>query len=248
ELGNKKVATIRPIDIEELHGKITKAGTPIRANRVLALLSKMFSLAIRWEMRTDNPVKSAVERNPETKRKIYLKPEQIVRLSDALSAHPDQDVADAVRLLLLTGARRGEVLGARWDQFDLDAGKWVKPASTTKQEELHQVPLSAPALELLVRRRASVNGDYVFPGHGRPHLTEIKKSWAQLRQVVNGVRLHDLRHTAASIMVSGGATLPMIGALLGHSQPSTTARYAHLYTDPLRETAERVGAIVTGAK
>jgi integrase len=246
ELGNKKVAAVRPIDIEELHAKITKAGTPIRANRVVALLSKLFALSIRWEMRSDNPVKSAVERNPETKRKVYLKPEQITRLSDALAVHPDQNVADAVRLLLLTGARRSEVLGARWDQFDLEAGKWVKPASTTKQNELHEVPLSSPALELLVRRRATVKGEYVFPGHGRPHLTEIKKSWALLREAAEGVRLHDLRHTAASIMASGGATLPMIGALLGHSQPSTTARYAHLYTDPLREAAERVGAVVIG--
>jgi integrase len=88
----------------------------------------------------------------------------------------------------------------------------------------------------------------VFPGHGRPHLTEIKKSWATLRKVVDGVRLHDLRHTAASILVSGGATLPLIGALLGHSNPTTTARYSHLYTDPLREAADRLGAVVIGAK
>jgi integrase len=248
ELGNKKVAAIRPVDLEALHTKITKAGTPIRANRVMALLSKMFSLSIRWEMRTDNPCQHAVERNPETKRKVYLKPEQIAPLSEALAAHPDQNIADAVRLLLLTGARRGEVLGARWDQFDLGAGKWVKPASTTKQDELHEIPLSAPALELLVRRRAVVTGDYVFPGHGVPHLTEIKKSWAALRKAAAGVRLHDLRHTAASIMVSSGATLPMIGALLGHSSPATTARYSHLFTDPLRETAERLGSVVTGAK
>jgi integrase len=248
KLGNKKVAAIRPVDIEELHAKITKVGTPIRANRVMALLSKMFSLSIRWEMRTDNPCRHAVERNPETKRKVYLKPEQIARLSEALAAHPDQNVADAVRLLLLTGARRGEVLGAGWDQFDLDVGKWIKPSAVTKQDELHEIPLSAPALELLVRRRAIVTGDYVFPGHGRPHLTEIKNSWAQLRQVVDGVRVNDLRHTAASVMVSGGATLPMIGALLGHSQVSTTQRYAHLFTDPLRETADRLGAVVTGGK
>lgn len=253
ELGSMKVAAVRPKDIEELHHKITKAGTPIVANRVVALLSKLFSLAIRWEMRepNDNPVKGAVERNAETKRKVYLKPEQIARLSDALAAYPDQGVADAVRLLLLTGARRSEVLGARWDQFDEpDFTHWVKPGSTTKQKTEHDAPLSAPARELLARRRETVNGDYVFPGHGTPHLTEIKKAWVSLRkaaEIVNGVRVHDLRHTAASVLVSGGATLPMIGALLGHSQVTTTARYAHLYADPLREAAERLGAVVTGA-
>ena len=249
ELGKKKVAAVRPVDIEELHTKITKFGTPMRANRTMALLSKMFSLSIRWEMRTDNPCRHAVERNPETKRKVYLEPEQIARLGDALAAYPDQNIADAIRMLLLTGARRGEVLGARWDQFNLETGTWRKPASVTKQDELHEVPLSAPALELLVHRRAIVQGEYVFPGRdGRPHRTEIKRDWAVLRKVVNDVRVHDLRHSVASIMVSGGASLPIIGALLGHTQVSTTQRYAHLMTDPLRETAERVGAVVTGSK
>jgi integrase len=252
QLGSMKVAAVRPRDIEDLHRKITKAGTPIVANRVVALLSKLFSLAIRWDWRgpNDNPVKNAVERNTETQRKVYLKPEQITRLSEALAAYPDWNVADAVRLLLLTGARRSEVLGARWDQFDLERGRWVKPASTTKQAQEHEVPLSAPALELLVRRRAVIKGDYVFPGRGTLHLTEIKKGWASLCKVtgLDGVRVHDLRHTAASILVSGGATLPMIGALLGHSQISTTNRYAHLYSDPLREAAERLGIVVTGRK
>ena len=249
QLGAMKVAAVRPKDVEDLHRRITKLGTPIRANRVVALLSKMFSLAIRWDMRPDNPVKNAVERNAETKRKVYLTLEQIARLSETLAAHPDQNVSDAIRLLLLTGARRSEVLGARWDQFDLAAGRWVKPASTTKQAQQHEVPLSAPALELLVRRRATVKGDYVFPGRGTPHLTEIKKGWASLCKTAgfDGVRIHDLRHTAASILVSGGATLPMIGALLGHSQVSTTHRYAHLYTDPLREAVDRLGAAFTGA-
>jgi integrase len=250
ELGNKRVAAVRPVDIEDLHTKITKAGTPMRANRALALLSKMFSLSIIWEMRSDNPVKNAVERNPETKRKVYLKPQEIARLSETLVTYPDQNIADAIRLLLLTGARRSEVLGARWDQFDLDVGKWVKPASTTKQDELHEVPLSAPAIELLARRRETAATPFVFPGRGRPYLTEIKRHWALLCKAAGlvGVRVHDLRHSFASILVSGGATLPMIGALLGHSQPSTTARYAHLFTDPQREAAERVGAVVTGGK
>jgi integrase len=143
------------------------------------------------------------------------------------------------------------VLAARWDQFDLKQGKWTKPASMTKQAAEHEVPLSAPALEILVRRREIVKGDFVFPGRGgTPHLTEIKKGWAGLcrNAGIIGVRVHDLRHTAASVLVSGGATLPMIAALLGHSQVSTTNRYAHLYSDPLREAAERLGAVVTGAK
>jgi integrase len=247
-LGSKKVVEVRAADIEDVHTKVTKAGSPIRANRCVALLSKMFSLSVRWEMRADNPVRGAVERNAEVKRKVYLTIEEIARLSDALAAHPDQDVADAVRLLLLSGARRSEVLAARWDQFR-DDGLWIKPGATTKQETEHEAPLSAPALDLLARRRAKATTAYVFPGHhGRPHLTEIKKSWKMLCEAakLKGVRLHDIRHYAASVLVNIGETLPLIGALLGHTQVSTTARYAHLYVDPQRAAANRLGAVITG--
>ena len=149
--------------------------------------------------------------------------------------------------MLLTGARRGEVLKARWDQFR--DGLWIKPGPTTKTKTEHEAPLSAPALDLLAKRRETATTEYVFPGHGRPHLTEIKRSWAMLRAAagLEGIRTHDLRHTAASILVSGGASLPLIGALLGHSQVSTTARYAHLYNDPQREAVNRLGAVITGS-
>jgi integrase len=245
ELGSLKVADVRPGDIQAFHRKVSKT-SPIRANRCHATLSKMFSLAIGWGYRTTNPCRNALELNAETKRKTYLKPEETARLSQALAAHPNQDAADAVRLLLLTGARKMEVLASRWDQFH--DGLWVKPASTTKTATEHEIPLSGPALQLLARRREAAKTEFVFPGRGRPHLTEIKSSWAIICKAagIDGVRLHDLRHTSASILVSGGATLPLIGALLGHTQASTTQRYAHLYADPLREAAERLGAVVTG--
>jgi integrase len=246
-LGSKKVAAIRPGDIEDLHAKVTRAGRPIAANRLLSLLSKMFSLAIRWEYRGDNPAKGAVNLNPEVRRKKYLKPVDIARLTMALNDCKNRQAANAMRLLLLTGARRGEVEGATWGQFDLEAGTWLKPASTTKQKSDHFLPLSAPVLELL----AEIKG----PGEPEPEETlfrcpNLRRSWERVRKAagLDGIRLHDLRHTFASILVSAGATLPLIGALLGHSNPATTARYAHLMLDPQRAAAERVGAIVTGSE
>ena len=174
----------------------------------------------------------------------------------ALAEHEDQQAADIVRLLLLTGARRGEVLSARWADLDLGEGKWSKPASSTKQKEAHEVPLSAPARQLLseIRERQAGKrhalGKYVFPGTGGSgHIVEIKKAWRALCRAagITGLRIHDLRHSYASQLVSGGASLPLIGALLGHASPSTTARYAHLHHDPMREAAERVGAVITAA-
>jgi integrase len=218
-------------------------------------LSKAFTLAIRWRMRDDNPCKG-VERNTEHHRRRYLKPDELARLTAALAQHPDRQTANAIRLLLLTGARRNEVLAMRWADLDLGAGTWSKPPSSTKQAQWHQAPLSAPARALLAEIRARqladrpVLGEYVFPSHGSTgHVIEVKRVWWQLCKAaqITGLRVHDLRHSFASQLASAGASLPLIGALLGHSNPATTSRYAHLYDDPQRAAVERVAVLIENA-
>lgn len=285
-LGREKVAVVRSEDIEALHRKIS-ATAPYSANRTVAVLSKMFALAIKWGMRTDNPTKG-IERAPEHRRERFLSPAEIARLSEVLAVHPEQVSANAVRLLMLTGARRGETLSAEWNQFDLGSGVWVKPSAATKSGKLHRIPLSAPARELLVGMKAEADTEnerraragfspipFVFPGaEGKP-LGDVKHFWAAVcrkaglsiqvektddnrRPILDAhgapvlvwqptVRLHDLRHTHASILASLGLSLPIIGALLGHTQAATTHRYAHLMDDPLRAATERVGVIVMGS-
>lgn len=257
-LKHLKAAAVSYADIDGLHRKITKRGVPARANRMLQVASKMFALSAKWKWRADNPCKG-VERNQEHKRDRYLTGAELIRLTEALNGHTDRQAANIIRLLLLTGARRGEAQAARWDQIDLGAGIWTKPGSTTKQKTVHRTPLSVPALQLLTdllaeavatakKKRVSVR-DHVFPGHGKTgHRIELKKDWAALcaRADIKNARLHDLRHTFASVLASAGLSLPIIGALLGHSNPATTARYAHLLDDPLRAAAERAGAIISG--
>lgn len=245
EIGTLKVHEVRKDDIDKIHRQVSQT-RPIRANRVAQLLSKMFALAIRWEYRVDNPV-SGLQRNPEPKRTRYLSTEELRRLLAVLAEHPNQNAANVVRLLLLTGARRGEVLNATWDQFDFDEGIWVKPSAHTKQRKEHRVPLSAPVLQLLSNLNKDVDTSrFVFPGRveGEP-LKEIKRFWADIcvKAQLEDFRIHDLRHTYASILASAGLSLPVIGALLGHTQPNTTARYSHLYDDPLREATQRVGSL-----
>jgi integrase len=242
-----KAADVTFTDIEALHRKLSKDG-PYRANRVVAVLSKMFSLTIRWKVRSDNPAKG-VSKNYESKRRRYVKGDELARLTAALAKHHDKQAADIVRLLLLTGARRGEVLGMRWDDIDLTAGTWTKPASLTKQRQLHQVPLSGPARQLLSEIRSATKhpGEFVFPGRDKGHREGIKRDWADLLKDagITGLRIHDLRHTFASMLVSGGHSLELIGSLLGHSQASTTFRYAHLFDDPQRKAVETIGSIIT---
>jgi integrase len=247
--GNKKVAEITFADCDGLHRKITRQGKKHRANRVIALLSKAFNLSIRWGWRLDNPCKG-IERNAEGKRNRFLNADELARLTAVLAEYEDQQAANILRLLLLTGARRGEVLGARWADLDLAEGVWTKPGATTKQKTEHRVPLSAPALELLTKLQADADDDaeFVFPGRLGGHRVDLKKPWPKVCKAagLKGVRVHDLRHTYASLLASAGFSLPMIGALLGHTQPSTTHRYAHLFDDPLRQATERVGAIISG--
>jgi integrase len=255
-LGRTKVADLAHSDIDTLHREISKRA-PYRANRTVAVISRMLNLAISWGWRTDNAARG-IERAPEQKRERFLSPPEIVRLTQVLKAHPKRTSANAILLLLLTGARKSEVLGARWDQFDLEKGVWTKPSSHTKQNKEHRVPLSGPALALLRGIKDEVKctaarttkSDFVFPGKDNQPLAEIKRIWSSICKTaeLGGFRLHDLRHTYASILASSGLSLPIIGALLGHTQATTTQRYAHLIDDALRRATERVGAIITGQR
>ena len=245
-LGKRKVATLAYEDADALHRTVTQAAGPYRANRVIALLSKLCSLAIQWKWRTDNPCRG-VERHVESKRKRYLTADELERLIVALADHDDRDAADIFRMLLLSGARKSEVLSARWEDFNLKSGIWTKPGATTKAKTDHVVPLSAPARKLLASRARSGSA-YIFPGRHGGHRIEVKGNWRRICKAakIKGLRIHDLRHSFASQLASAGVGLHVIGALLGHTQPQTTHRYSHLLDDPLRAATERVGAIISG--
>ncbi len=243
-LGNEQIAHISRRDIETLHREHKK--TPYQANRVLALLSKMFSLAIGWEWREDNPTKG-IERYPEEKRDRWLTEEELQVLWKVLDEYPNQSAACIFKLLILTGARRGEVLQATWDQFDLEKGVWTKPSHLTKQKKKEHLPLSIEALEILESMKSQSSSPFLFPGkvEGKS-IQEIKKAWDTIRKKSGfpDLRIHDLRHTHASHLVSSGLSLSIVGKLLGHTQASTTQRYAHLADEPLRQAAQLFGSRV----
>jgi integrase len=245
-LGKAKVAAVSHSDIDSFHHKLTSRA-PTHANRTLAVLSKMFSLAVRWGWRTDNPCRG-IERNQEEKRHRYLSAAELTRLSEVLAKLDDVSAANAVRLLLLTGARRGELLSARWDDIDIYAGVWVKPGATTKQKTQHRIPLSEAACRLLTEMQEQADTEWLFPARGGGHRAHINSAWDMLRKAagIPDARLHDLRHTYATALASSGLGLPVIGALLGHTTAQTTLRYSHLMDDPLRAATERASAVLSG--
>jgi integrase len=243
-LGGKKVVAVQARDIHALH--VAMKDTPYQANRLLALLSKMFSLAIHWGLRGDNPVKG-VERYHEERRERWLSDAELKRLLGVLVTHPNRRAAYAVRLQLLTGARIGEVLAARWSEIDFERGVWTKPSYHTKQKRTQHLPRSAPAMALLSDWRSASPSEetHLFPGDapGKP-LQDIKNFWRGVTKAadLHGYRIHDNRHTHASHLVSSGLSLEIVGRLLRHTNPLTTKRYAHLADDPLRAAADRIGS------
>lgn len=173
----------------------------------------------------------------EDKQDRGLSDVELERLWSALEAHSNRRAAMAIQLRILTGARLGEVLSARRNDFDLERGVWTKPSHQTKQKRTEHVPLSATAVALVSQAISSSDQDsqWLFPGNkpGR-HLTDVKRFWNSVLAdaVIEDYRRHDNRHTYASQLVSSGLSLEIVGRLLGHSQPQTTQRYAHLADTP----------------
>jgi integrase len=249
--GTVKVRDVTGEDVGRLHHSLSK--TPVMANRVLALLSKMFNLAERWELRPDhsNPCRH-IERYREHKRQRFLSPTELARLGEALSRTEEEGAEIraavlAIRLLILTGARRGEILNLKWDYVDLDARRLVLPDSKTGPKI---IPLNAPAVDLLSDLAEEGGSEWVIPGlRPRQPLVGLTRIWYRIRKEakLEDVRLHDLRHSFASVAAGTGVPLLVIGRLLGHTQAVTTSRYAHLADDPLREATEKIGAQVAAA-
>jgi len=239
-LGGQRLSRVTPDAVERLHFELS-VRTPVLANRCLASIRAVFNKAMGWRLLGLNPASTA-SKNPEHNRERFLSRDELARLVHALDGRADTPSTLAIRFLLQTGARRGEVLGATWDQFDLVAGVWVKPSSHTKQRRVHRVPLSALAVETLLRAKALSTVTHVFPGRSGAALVELKKMFASvLRDAgITDFRVHDLRHSFASFLVADGTSLPVIGRLLGHTQVATTSRYAHLEDDQLRSATNSI--------
>ena len=224
---------------------------PTVANRGVDILVKMFGLADAWGWRPSgkNPCLFVRRYKVEQHHERFLTPEELYRLGQALDSAPVERLASAhaaaaIRLLLLTGCRRNEILGLRWEDLDFEAGEMRLIDSKTGARV---VPLPSAAAKVLETLSRVPGNPWVFPGRkkgDRQH--NINDSWCRLRERagLDGVRLHDLRHSYASRALALGESLSMIGELLGHRKVQTTARYAHLARDSVRESTARVAASI----
>ena len=274
ELGSKRLTDVRPTEVERLHAAMTDRRP--QANRTLDVLSAVWTWAAKQKRvdPTDNPAKG-VEKYSESARDRYLTNDELLRLSQALTAAEttglpysidesgpkakhapkpenrhrkfESHAIAAIRLLMLTGARLRELLHAKWEYIDFDRGMVFLPDSKTGRKPIY---LSAAAAEILSALPRVEGNPYVFPGEkkGQPR-ADLKRPWDAICEAagLDGVRLHDLRHSFASVGAGASLGLPIIGKLLGHRQASTTQRYAHLDDDPMRRAVETIGSTIATA-
>ena len=272
ELGTSKADKVTRTQIAKLHAKLRK--TPFQANRVLAVVGSMYAFAGRTGAVPEgtNPVRK-IDKFKEHRRERFLTGAELERLGAAIREAETEGIpwdvdeakptakhlpkpknrytkigplaAAALRLLLFTGCRLREILHLRWEHVDLERGLLFLPDSKSGRKT---VILNAPAIAVL--NGLERIGSHVVPGDDleKPR-ADLKRPWEAVsrRAGLDGVRLHDLRHTYASFGAGGGLGLPIIGKLLGHTQASTTARYAHLDNDPLRRASEAIGGRIAAA-
>jgi integrase len=223
--------------IRQTHAKIGQKAGPYAANRVLALVSAIFSKAIAHDHFGGANPAHGVEAFPEQSRDRRLTAAEVPRLLAAITEEPNETLRDFILMLLFTGARRSNVLAMRWDEIDFDAATWRIPL--TKSGRPQFVPLENAELSILRRRKAN-GSPWVFPGRSdntTGHLTRPEHGWERIlnRAEIENLRLHDLRRTLGSWMVDTGASLPVIGQALHHQSQATTAIYARLSLDPVRQ-------------
>lgn len=273
-LGARRVTDIRRIDLARLHSRLVE--TPVEANHVHSLFRVIWNWAARrGEVDASENPASGVERFREESRERFLTTEELARLGAALeegdtigllwdvdetkpkakhAPRPDKrrTIIDpfavaAIRLLILTGARRREILDAKWRDVDLERGILFLPDSKRGKKPLY---LSAAAQTVLAGIPRIEGNPHIIPGakNGEPR-ADLNRPWAAVCRAarLEGVRLHDLRHSFASFGAGASLGLPIIGKLLGLTQAATTQRYAHLDADPVRRAADTIGATISAA-
>ncbi|MHB1927495.1 MAG: tyrosine-type recombinase/integrase [Leptospirillum sp.] len=238
---NQRLVDITRSKVESLHKAIGKE-TPTQANRVLQLLSSMFTQAIIWGyLKRENPCKG-IRKFKEISRDRFLSGEELGRFFEALDLTENPAFKDFILLSLFTGARKSNVLSMRWKDIDFERNVWKIPGEMSKNGDPMQVPLGPDVLDILRRRRAETSSVFVLPGEGKTgHYTTPRHAWETLlkRAKLEDLRIHDLRRSMGSWMTIGGTSLPIVGKALGHKTSQATSIYARLNLDPVRAAMDQ---------
>jgi integrase len=238
---NQKLSAIKKTDIQSLHTKIGTQNGRYAANRTLALIHAMFSKAHQWGWEYPNPA-HGIQKFKEYSRERFLHADELPRFFEALSQDLSRALSDYILLSLFTGARKTNILSMRWEDVHLERKTWVIPM--TKNDDPHTLPLVPPAIEILQRRKKEniENSPWVFPSDSKTgYFMDPKRGWKRIlkRANIQNLRMHDLRRSLGSWQAATGASLSVIGKTLAHRNVSTTAIYARLDLNPVRDAMQK---------
>jgi integrase len=263
-IGRKKARTLARADVErmmreiadgktaisiestKLRGRVIVTGGQGMARKCVIRVAAIYNFAIAREIYQSNPAKG-IKKYPERKSERFLSAAELARLGEAFSratlAGKSPIGIVALRLLALTGCRKAEILDLEWDHVDIENGCLRLPDSKTGRKV---VPIGAAALSLLASLPRFEGNPFVLPGNGKARYGGVERLWRAVRSDagLDGLRIHDLRHSFAAVGAVGGDSLLVIGAILGHRNASTTQRYAHLSDDPVRAAADRISSSI----
>jgi integrase len=237
---NKKLSTINKQEIQLTHEKIKKENGLYQANRMLARIHIIYNKAIQWGWNGINPA-SSIKKFKEKSRDRFLHPDELPRFFESLEAEENSTIKDYIYVSLFTGARKSNVLSMKWEDINFERCEWLIPE--TKNGESLRVHLIEKVVDILKNRlQSSPNSKWVFESIGKTgHLVEPKSGWKRIlqRAGIKDLRLHDLRRTLGSWQAATGANSYIIGRSLGHKNQQSTAIYARLSIDPIKESVEK---------
>lgn len=247
--GHLALHKIPRLDVQVFHSDLLKKGlSPASADHNIKLLRRMLNLAVQWDFIEKNQLSKIKLFNADNQVENYLDNEAIERLVAVLKAHPKKVIALLLMFLLSTGARKASAMYAKWDEIDLVNRVWRIPATNSKSKKAANVPLNDSAVWVLEQLHKESATGYIFVHEktGRPYKA-IEKTWYEIRELAgigDSVRVHDLRHTYASLLVTSGRSLYEVQKILSHSDPKITMRYAHLSAKTLQEAANAASVLV----
>lgn len=248
KFGHQPLKNITRYDVQKFHNDLVKEGlSPASADHHVKLMRRVLNVAIQWDMLEKNVLKNIPLLMVDNQVENYLKEDQLVRLAEVLRTDENRPVCHILMFLLSTGSRLNETIQAKWSQVDTVNGVWRIPASNSKSKRTRAVPLNDSALWVLEQAKLQGDFEHIFanPATGKPFVT-ITRVWYRIRKQVgiSHLRIHDLRHSFASLLVSGGRSLYEVQQILGHSDPKVTMRYAHLSAKALQEAASSASVFV----
>ncbi len=248
KFGHLPLKSITRYEVQRFHNDLVKEGlSPASADHHVKLMRRVLNVAIQWDMLEKNVLKNIPLLMVDNQVENYLKEDQLVRLVEVLRTDENRPVCHILMFLLSTGSRLNETIQAKWSQVDTENGVWRIPASNSKSKRTRAVPLNDSALWVLEQARLQGDFECIFanPATGKPFVT-ITRVWYRIRKQVgiSHLRIHDLRHSFASLLVSGGRSLYEVQQILGHSDPKVTMRYAHLSTKALQAAASSASVFV----